>query len=992
MKKYLLIYLSFLLTTSLSLAQNKSISGIVTDDRGPCVGVSVFGEKTMVGTTTDMDGRYEISVPISEENLVFSCIGYSNVVEPISGRNVIDVKMSEDSETLDELVIIGYGAVKKKDLTGAVSVVDTKSMSKAPSTSLLESLQGSLPGVEISMNGRPGDEGYATIRGINSFTNVNPLYVIDGLPTTNIRDFNPADVESIQVLKDASAAAIYGSRAANGVIVITTKKGSGDTKVNFSASYTFQHPKKYIHFARSKEWIELMNIALDNQLVYDPGASVIRPDAQYEYDTDWWDEIYRNGSIQQYNLSISGGTKTGNYYVSGEYYTNEGVIYGSGYDRLNFRVNTNGQKGIFTFGESLILSNNSVDPTQGDSISDMLMMSPVVGREGIGGDGNATMGDNPILREKYNDVVRRNFHLRGTLWGELAFTTWLKYKLNLGYNMNFTHNKTLRKDGATRWNQAVIPTSINESRGLSETALMEHTLTFDKTFGKHAVTALVGMTYQGERGETMGAIVNDVAKNSLEEYFDVLNMASEIQNVSGSVAQYAMLSYLGRLTYSYDDRYLLNATFRRDGTSKVDSRRRWGNFPSVSVAWRVSNEGFMSEFSKLNDLKIRASYGQLGGMNIGNWDYLALINSNLHMVMGEKQDVLAAATQTKMVNTDLRWETQTQINLGVDASALDNRLSGSADYFISRADDLLLTMPILMTTGNNGGNPYVNAASMENRGIEIAVNWRDNVGDFGYYVNMSASTVSNKVLSLGYGQDYVNNGVGRTEIGKPVGMFYLVRTDGLFQSEEEILAHKSSDGKLIQPKAKPGDIKYIDTNDDGVINDLDRVICGSPHSKLQLGLNMGFSYRNLDVKMNWFGDFGSLIYNQVENTLGAYSGAHAQKLHKDSYWSETNSRAPYPRLIEQSVNSRASDYWLRSGSYLKLKTFTISYALPGSWVKMANLDSCRLTFTARDLFSIGGIPLGDIEFRKDNIWAKGNRSANAYPNPMSLMAGISLQF
>lgn len=984
-----------LLSGSIAFAQGLTVSGTVVDGSGlPVIAASVQIEGTTLGVVTDIDGQYTINNVPANASLVFGALGFNFQTVQVAGRSTINVILEEDTELLDELVVIGYGTVRKRDLTGAVAVVDTKAMSKAPAVSVLESLQGSLPGVEISMNGRPGDTGYATIRGINSFTNVNPLFVIDGLPTTNIRDFNAADIESIQVLKDASSAAIYGSRAANGVIVITTKKGAGATKVNFSTSYTIQHQKKLIDFARANEWVELQSIAHDNQKIFDPGATPIYPTLESGQDTDWWDEIYRNGSIQQYNLSISGGSESANYYLSGEYYKNKGVVYGSGYDRFNIRVNTGGKKGIFSFGESLIISNNLVDPTQGNTVGDMLAMCPVIGRLQYGGVGNASMGDNPLLREELNEVTQRNIRIQGTVWGELAFTEWLKYKLNLGYNMNISHNKTLRKDGSTRWNQAVIDPSITESRGLEEDQLVEHTLTFDKKFGKHAVTFMAGMTYQHIKGETLSTQAMFPAMNSLGEYFNVIDMCESVKSSNGSVSEYAMLSYLGRLTYSYDDRYLMNATFRRDGTSKVASDKRWGNFPSISAAWRISKESFMQDVKGIDDLKLRVSYGELGGMNIGNWDYLALINTNLRHILGTDQHLVNAASQTKMVNTDLKWETQTQINFGVDAAFLANRLTASVDYYISKADNLLLQMPILVTTGNNGGNPYVNAANMENRGFELALGWREAINDFNYYAQLSATTGKNKVTSLGYGQDYVNNGVGRTEIGKPIGMFFLYPTDGIFQSEAEVQAHKNSQGVVIQPKAMPGDIKFIDTDDNGVINDADRIMKDewTPHSKLQLGLNAGFSYKNFDVKMNWFGDFGSKIYNAIECSLGAYNDAHSNKLHKEYYWSETNKNAPYPRLLEQTVNNKASDFWLRSGNYFKLKTLTISYSLPTVWLSKVNVDNCTLSFTTQNLICFGSLPFADIEFRKDNIWQKGNRGTNAYPNPTSYLFGISFQF
>jgi TonB-linked SusC/RagA family outer membrane protein len=981
-----------------SVSTNKKVTGVVKDANGePVIGANVVEKGTINGNITDIDGRFQLEVS-HDAVLIVSYIGYIAQEVAVRNRQSISVTLSENTQSLEEVVVIGYGTVKKKDLTGAVAVVNTKTMGEIPTASVLESMNGLVPGIEISMNARPGDTGFATIRGISNFTNNAPLYVIDGLPTDNIRDLNSNDIESMQVLKDASAASIYGSRAANGVIVITSKQGTaGSVKVSASASYAIQHYAKPFKLAGAEEWSRLNDVALQNA-----GLPTMQHDLSI--DTDWWGAAVGTGEIQQYNLSLSGGNEVGNYYVSGEYYKNDGVLYSSSYERFSVRVNTSAKRGIFGMGQTLTLSNNKVDPTAASTIMDVLSMAPVVpvyDTNNPGGYGygdprtNNNIGNNPIAQEDLQIQENMNFRIRGSIWGEAAILKSLKYKLNVGYELNFINNKTLRKEGNWRMNMAYQPSYVNENAGRFDRPLIENTLTFDEKFGKHAVTAMAGNSYQKETYRQIAGEMQNILQTSEGKYFDVLDAGTNMPKATGYRNIGVLLSYLGRVSYIYDDKYLLTGTIRRDASSRVKKENRWGNFPSISAAWRISQENFLANITWLDDLKLRVSYGTLGSLNIGYWNYVPVINTFLTATFGTDQSQQSAATQTNLVNENLVWESQTQLNFGFDATALSNRLYFSADYYISKTDDVLTAIPILLTTGNGAGNPVVNAASLENRGFEFSLGWRDQIKDFTYYANLNLSTVRNKVTNLGYGRVEIINGQGRTAIGRPIGEFFLIKTEGLFQSEEEIQAYKNTQGIVIQPDAKPGDIKYIDYNGDGKITEADRQLLGSPHSAFQAGINLGGAWRNFDIKMNWFMDIGSEVFNATKQyMIGAdlHSNGNSQFLKGFNYWTPEKP-TNIPRPIAGKINNRRdSDYWLENGSWLKLKTLSIGYSMPREILSKINFSSCRVYTTLQNVFTITSFSMQDPEYRKDNIWNKGHRGISAYPNPFAVNFGIQVQF
>ncbi len=992
--------------SNLSAVQGITITGTVTDNGDPLPGVNVTIKGTTIGVVTDANGKYSIMAPNKTAVLVFSFVGYITDELVVGDQTVVDIALNEDAREIEEVVVIGYGTVKKSDLTGAVSVVNTKNMGEIPSASVLESMSGHIAGVDITMNARPGDTGFALVRGVSNFTNNTPLYVIDGMPTSNIRDFNPNDIESIQVLKDASAAAIYGSRAANGVIIITTKHGSaGPLKINFSANYTIQHFAKPVEMAGSEEWAVLSSASRVTA-----GLAPIPPgERDLTHDTDWLDALIRPGSLQHYTLSLSGGTPTGRYYVSGEYYNNKGVLYGSGYERYTVRVNTSGQKGIFSYGQTFNVSNNEVDPLQGD-IFNALSMAPVVpvkdpnnpGGYGYGGNKNINMGENPIARNDLIDTYNTNLRMQGVLWAELAI--WkkrLKYKLNLGYELNFTNSKTLRKEGNWRMNLAYEPSYVNQSSGRADRPLVEHTLTYDQTFGKHVINALIGHSFSADyNNHSISGRISDINRTSDDVYLPVLDAGNSSPIVGGSIDRAALLSYLGRLSYNYDNKYLFTATIRRDGTSRVQKEARWGNFPSVSAAWRITQEPFMN-VSWLDDLKIRASYGTLGSMNIGSWDYLATINTYLTMIMGTSQTPNQAAIATRLVNSDIKWETQTQFNIGFDAAFLKNRLAASVDYYISNTNDVLTSMPILMTTGNFGGSPVVNAASIENKGVELSLSWRDRISrDLYYNIGLNVTTTRNKVTDLGYGREYITSGNGKTEIGRPIGDLYIRKYLGVFQSQEEIDNYTWTDpvtgvtNKII-PNASPGDTKFADMNNDGKINDSDKLYLGSPHPLFGMGLNIGMTWKNFDFRMNWYGDFGYEIFNDFKRFLVSGDGvgnADGGYMKGQKWWTpEDPVNIPIPRAGNDR-NRLASDYWMENGSWAKLRTLTVGYTIPGVLLKKINVESCRVFFTGYNLLTFTKVSYVDPEYRRDNIWDRGTRGVGAYPNPMSFNFGLQLQF
>lgn len=1012
-----ILFLFFVVFAATAYSQDVTITGTVTDANSePLVGVNVLVKGTTTGAITDIDGNFSVSGK-KGSTLVFSYIGMLTQ-EVVYKGTALRVVMKDDSKALEEVVVIGYQTVKKSDLTGAVAVVDTKEMKKSAAGTLVSQMQGLATGINVRSSGRAGEDASIEIRGVGSLSNNSPLWVIDGMITDPGVDFNPADAESIQILKDASAAAIYGSRAANGVIIVTTKKGTkGPMKVNVSVKETLEWSPKF-DLMNAAEYIKYNDIAY-NEAIKDGIATVNSTQKHSQYDTNWQDEVLKTALVQDYNVSLSGGGDSGSYFVSAGYYNNDGVSYGNTFDRYSFRVNTQGKKGWFSFGENLAYSLTNTDPNQTNTYNDFLRMMPTIpiydeNNPGGYGYGDAakynTFGVNPIAREDLEYRHFRQNRLNGSLWLEFKPFEFLSYKFNGGIDLYFYENSWFRGEGNWTQNQEHRDPESRKARDNTYNMLIEHTLNFNKDFGKHHVDAVVGTTYQHHEWEGLWASRLNFPMTGNGDYFTVLNAGQSNQQNSNSISENAMISYLGRANYVYDDKYYLTATFRRDGTSRLAKENRWGNFPSFSGAWRISKEEFF-DVPWINDLKIRGNWGRLGNSSIGDWDYIGTINQSIVTVFGGA--IVPGSTQVKLVNAGLVWETKETVNVGFDASFLNQRLTVSAEYYNSKTSDVLAETPIAISTGNQGGSPWKNAASLRNKGFEFTFGWKDQISGFKYSALLNVTTMDNEVLSLGRDgseRNFIDSGQARTEPGRSLAEFYLRKTDGIFRTQEEIDNYVTKGNHVPGPnedkvpagtpimiegkRPQLGDVKYLDLNDDGQITDIDRDYCGSPWAKMQMSLVLNAEWKNFDFSMMWNGQFGNKIYN-VSRWQGRLFADNSNyiRFEKGEEPYQVNPNSNTPRIIYGDFrNSRDADRFLENGSYFRMKNISIGYNFKQKWLTNLGVEKLRLFATGSNLITITGYSGLDPDFKGANsVWNSGTDSF-AYPNTRSVMFGLDLTF
>ena len=1012
-----ILFLFFVVFAATAYSQDVTITGTVTDANSePLVGVNVLVKGTTTGAITDIDGNFSVSGK-KGSTLVFSYIGMLTQ-EVVYKGTALRVVMKDDSKALEEVVVIGYQTVKKSDLTGAVAVVDTKEMKKSAAGTLVSQMQGLATGINVRSSGRAGEDASIEIRGVGSLSNNSPLWVIDGMITDPGVDFNPADAESIQILKDASAAAIYGSRAANGVIIVTTKNCTkGTMKVNVSVKETLEWSPKF-DLMNAAEYIKYNDIAY-NEAIKDGIATVNSTQKHSQYDTNWQDEVLKTALVQDYNVSLSGGGDSGSYFVSAGYYNNDGVSYGNTFDRYSFRVNTQGKKGWFSFGENLAYSLTNTDPNQTNTYNDFLRMMPTIpiydeNNPGGYGYGDAakynTFGVNPIAREDLEYRHFRQNRLNGSLWLEFKPFEFLSYKFNGGIDLYFYENSWFRGEGNWTQNQEHRDPESQKARDNTYNMLIEHTLNFNKDFGKHHVDAVVGTTYQHHEWEGLWASRLNFPMTGNGDYFTVLNAGQSNQQNSNSISENAMISYLGRANYVYDDKYYLTATFRRDGTSRLAKENRWGNFPSFSGAWRISKEEFF-DVPWINDLKIRGNWGRLGNSSIGDWDYIGTINQSIVTVFGGA--IVPGSTQVKLVNAGLVWETKETVNVGFDASFLNQRLTVSAEYYNSKTSDVLAETPIAISTGNQGGSPWKNAASLRNKGFEFTFGWKDQISGFKYSALLNVTTMDNEVLSLGRDgseRNFIDSGQARTEPGRSLAEFYLRKTDGIFRTQEEIDNYVTKGNHVPGPnedkvpagtpimiegkRPQLGDVKYLDLNDDGQITDIDRDYCGSPWAKMQMSLVLNAEWKNFDFSMMWNGQFGNKIYN-VSRWQGRLFADNSNyiRFEKGEEPYQVNPNSNTPRIIYGDFrNSRDADRFLENGSYFRMKNISIGYNFKQKWLTNLGVEKLRLFATGSNLITITGYSGLDPDFKGANsVWNSGTDSF-AYPNTRSVMFGLDLTF
>ncbi|MBR1705313.1 MAG: TonB-dependent receptor [Bacteroidales bacterium] len=981
-------------------AQVGTVGGQVTDERGaPVIGASVqVLDSASVGTVTDMDGNYSLSCA-PDAVLLFSCIGMKDATVAVAGRRTVDVVLSVDQQALDEVVVIGYQTIRKRDLTGAVSVVDRETLDRSSSSTIVNKLQGLATGINVRSTGQAGEDASIEIRGVGSLSDNSPLWVVDGMITTPGVGFNAGDIASIQILKDASAAAIYGSRAANGVIIITTKDGGkGPMQIHGSFNQTWEWSPRYD--LMGAEEFKYYNDLAYTEAIKDGVGNIAGTQHHPPYDTDWQDAVLRTASSQDYGISLSGGGDSGRYYVSGSYLDKQGVTYGNAFQRYTFRVNTSGEKGIFSFGENLLYNYTDKDPLQTNPYNDFMRMLPTIpvydennpGGYGYGSGSANTFGTNPIARENLEYFRQKEHRLNGNVWLQLKPFSWLAYKLNAGLDYYFYTADWFRGVGNWTQNQEYRDSQSNKHRDITYNRLVEHTLNFDRDFGVHHVDAVLGMTYQTYYWSDLGG-TRYVFPEVGGEYLTVLNAGSGTQSNWNSEQKNALISYLGRVNYNYDNRYYASVTFRRDGTSRLSPQNRWGTFPSFSGAWRISRERFF-DISWIDDLKLRANWGRLGNSAIGNWDYIGTVNQSLIAIIGGQKT--AGGTQVKIVNSDLRWETKETLNAGLDAAFLASRLTLEAEYYRATTRDVLTSMPIAAATGNDGGAPVANAASLRNVGVELSLGWKDHIGAFYYGVKANLTTLRNEVLDLGYGKDTYINGEAKSSIGQPLSMFFLRKTDGIFRTQEEIDAYVTSEGVPILINGKRpqlGDVRYVDTDDNGNITDDDRQIVGNPWPKALLGLNLSAQWRGFDFSMDWYGQFGNKVYD-VDRWQGRYfadDSAYIRFKAGEEPW-QVNPDSNTPRIIYGDArNTMASDRYLEDGSYFRMKNIQVGYTFSPQLIGRAGIESLRLFASGSNLVTFTRFKGLDPDFKNTNVWNRGTHNFN-FPNLRAVQFGIDLNF
>ncbi len=1009
------------------IGQTNSISGIVTSmDDEPLIGATVTVKNTTSGTVTDVDGSYQITASPGD-TLLYTYIGFLNeerVVE--AGMTNLNVFLSGDIAELDEIVVVGYGTQRKSDLTGSVSVVSTEEIEKYATNDVAQLLQGRAPGVNVNSDGEPGSIPRVRIRGVGTFGNAEPLYVIDGVPIgTTPRDFNPNDIASVQILKDASAGAIYGSRAANGVVIITTKKGSRNTplQVTYTAYYGIDQVWQDIPVLGREQYQMLNNESqLNGGETVAPGNDPNDPLFVDDIDTDWQAEGFKNGNRMNHNLRFAGGGENVTYNLSMDYFDNEGTLVGNGpdYTRYSVRANTEAEKGIFKVGQSLYYSHSNESPLTYEGlllaggrpslIGDLVVAIPTMPvldpnrRGGFGGTSSAVERAISLNVIGLNSLIRNQVEadrIFAVTYGELSLIdkpgTSLKYKLNLSYDRTFTRDFSFQPGfDLGFFFQKDIPALTDGSRSFS-TGLIENTLNFDKDFGNSRLSVLVGQMYQ------QGTFVarSGYTEQLTEPYFPVLNNGTN-QTASGFETKNVLLSYLARVNYSIDDRYLITGTIRRDGSSRFAPANRYGNFPSIALGWKLHNEDFLNLPDFIAELKLRGSYGKLGNQEIGDYLYTTSINSNI--VYNFNGEAVVGGLQTQIVSEDIKWETKTTTNVGLDLALFEGRVTFSGEYYNSETSDILVGVPIAESNGATN-TPVVNAGILRNTGLDFNLGYRNLAGPFNYEITTNLSTLNNEVVALG-GNNEPIFGIGSiTEVGSEIGQHYGWDVIGVFQNQAEIDEHAFQD-----PGTAPGDLIFRDINGvdengeltgmpDGIIDANDRTYLGSAIPDLYYGFNFYASYKNFDFTVFASGATGyqinSRLYRDLLHTQ-SYINYHEDALNR---WTPDNPSNLYPRLVAGDPNQNARDSnregWLQDGTHLRINTLSLGYTLPVGIVEQ--LSKFRVYATIQNLYSFQSYKGFNPDFISRDL--QNNPSIfepgfdfGSFPKPRVYLLGVEVTF
>jgi TonB-dependent starch-binding outer membrane protein SusC len=1060
-------------TDQISMAQpgDITVKGKIVDEKGePLPGASVIVKGTTNGTVANIDGNFSLSVS-SDAKLIVSFVGYKSIEVSVGGKTELgNIILVSDIKELDQVVVIGYGTQRKVDLTGSVAIVNAEEMKKVSNSNISTILEGKIAGVQITSDGQPGADPTVRIRGIGSFGSTNPLYVIDGVPMgTTIRDFSPNDIETIQVLKDASAAAIYGSRAANGVVIITTKQGKKNQamKIDYSGYYGFDQVQNGVYDVMdSKQYGQYVTMAYKNSGMdvpsgYDPTSAkyLYNADGAAKVNTNWFDEAFKTGVRQNHNINLSGGGDKNTYNIGLDYYSQKGTIVGTGpnLDRYTARINNSMDVKFIKFKTNIVYSHslqdnmalgrdatdvNSVQYVQGlygsqfPVMASALILPPTIkaydestwvlddkisaasdysyDSYGYGTYYDDVHGDlrvTNVLLE--NSLIKRNTtvdRIVASGSADVDFLSMLDLKSNhkLYYKLNLSYSKTFAKDFT--FIPAFIQSTTNYLSKSNETlsegyrnysdALIENTINYEGKMGRNHITAVVGQTFERELYHTL----TGKGVTMPEPYYLQVNNAST-RDATSEESEHMLASYIGRISYDFDEKYLISATARRDGESRI-SINRWETFPSVSAGWRIERESFFPEAAKsiINLLKVRGSYGELGNTtNLGNYDYMDVMSRGNYTYSFGNDKVTGSAI-SNYVNTAIRWEKKKTLDVGLDLVMFNNQLEFTCEWYKAKSEDLQYDIAVPTSAGATNETVKMNAATMENSGLEFLLAYHNHKRAVKYDISANLSTLKNEVTKLGVSNTPRTDGYCRTEVGREVGSFYGYVSEGIYQSQQEIDTRVNSIGGLItQNGAQPGDVKYADLNNDGQITAEDQQYLGSGMPKINYGLNVRAEWKGFDLSISIYGALKFKAVDFVDLTLRSSYGALNKSVDLlNAYNSESdaatnglpiNTNTDVPRVAYKSTGSVTNDMfsqrYIQDASYLKIANIELGYNFPDKWFS-GYVKGVRIYASGQNLATLSNYKGYNVDFAGGTFTPGYNYCS--YPTPRTIMFGAHFSF
>ena len=1011
-------------------ATPQRITGTVSTDAGqplPSAQVSIVG--TTLGAITNEEGRFTIlGVAPGTMEVRAVRIGYSpqtRTVVVASGETAtVNFSLTAVPQSLEAVVAVGYTNQARRDISGAVSSVGSEAIENRQVATVQEALRGRIPGVQISSSGEPGEASRVVIRGQNFLQGSEPLYVVDGLYMRQNPNLNPNDIASVEVLKDASAASQYGAQAANGVVVITTRRGSGDPQLAVRSYYGVQSTPETIDMAGPQRWAEINQMAYENVGLEAPQGTIDVLEGRSTVNTDWQDAIFRQGNIQDHVLQMSGGSENANYMMSGGYFQQDGIIINTNFERYSFRLNSEMRRGRFTFGENIALARAHRRIPIGNQLIDALRFPPVIpvrdpnsaSGYGVGTDAIPTFGYNPVGGAELRNEQDRSHQAFGTIFGEVGILDNLRYRLNVGFNYNDGNWRQFTQEGfPVRQNESRNPAALIDQRSTGTMLQLENLLTYEQLFGRHAISAVAGYSEQSETFNRLEASRSGFPDPTLTE----LDAGTSNQANVGFRNDARLQSFLARANYTLAERYLFSGSIRRDGSSRFGANNRYGTFGAGSVGWIISDENFFRNSAPggINFLKLRASYGTLGNQDFADYQYSSSIVcggfglGGTGYPLGPTQTVRPGCIQRSLSNPDIRWQENTEANFGVDLGVLDNLFSVTADYYTREAKGLLVQAPIPSSLGAVGA-PFVNAGTMKNSGFELGLNMTG-LSRGALEMDFAATLTANRneVTSLGNGAQPIfvsveNYQMTRTSVGAPIGTFYLYDMVGIFQSQEEIDSYTTTvdgDERVIQPGAAPGDVKYRDISGDGMINDDDRYAAGHGIPDFEGGVFMNSRYGSFDVAVGMQYSVGGKVMNVARWWTERMDDPTNYRADLRP-WTEDNPSSTTPRALKEgpqaSSNARLnSDRWMEDGSFLRLQNLQLGYILPASLSRNAGLrGDSRVYVNFQNLLTLSGYDgldpeaTGIVYNDSRDALLRGVDAGQIYPNPRTITVGMSIGF